>query len=393
MTDVSTDFAAYQNEIYARGVVGERPPFTTDPEALEASAKQRLAPGPFWYVAGAAGVGTTKKANRAAFDHWRIVPRMLRNASVRDLSTSVLGTDMHSPLFVGPLGVQSILHPDGELASAAAAAEMGVPFVMSSMASHSIEEVAEANGDGPRWFQLYWPNEPEITVSILDRARKAGFTALVVTLDTPSLAWRPADVDGAYLPMMRGIGTAIPFSDPVFLSNLDQSPEQDLPTAVKYWASVFTNAGRSWDQLAFIREHWDGPMLLKGIQHVDDARLAVEHGMDGIIVSNHGGRQVDGAVGSLDMLPPIVEAVGDQLTVLFDSGIRTGADMFKALSLGAEAVLIARPYAYGLAHAGQLGVRHVLRSLLADFDLTMSLTGHKTLAELGPDTLRATPCG
>lgn len=386
MTNAS--FASYQNEIYALGAAGERPPFTADLDALEESARGVLAPGPFWYVAGAAGVGTTKLANRAAFDDWRIVPRMLTKATERDLRTTVLGTEMAAPIMAGPVGAQSILHPDGELATARAAGELAVPMVMSSMASHSIEQVAEANGDGPRWFQLYWPNEHEVTVSILDRARKAGFTVLVVTLDTPSLAWRPHDIDQAYLPMMRGIGTAIPFSDPVFLDHLARPPEEDLPTAVAYWASVFTNAGRSWDELRLLREHWDGPMVLKGIQHVEDAKLAVLKGMHGIIVSNHGGRQVDGAVGALEVLPEITEAVGDSIEVLFDSGIRTGSDALKALALGARAVLVARPYAYGLAHAGQAGVRHVLRSVLADFDLTMCMSGHRNLTELGRHSLR-----
>ena len=383
----AADFASYQNEIYAQGVNGERPPFTADFDALEESARQHLAPGPFWYVAGAAGVGTTKRANREAFDHWRIVPRMLANAIDPCLETTVLGTRMPAPVMVGPLGVQTILHPDGELATARAAADVGLPMVMSSMASHSIEEVAEACGDNARWFQLYWPNEHEITVSILDRARNAGYSVLVVTLDTPSLAWRPHDIDGAYLPMLRGVGTAIPFSDPVFLAKLAKSPEDDLPTAIRYWASVFTKAGRGWDELSILREHWDGPMVLKGIQHVDDARKAVEHGMDGIVVSNHGGRQVDGAVASLDVLPGIVDAVGEDLTVLFDSGVRTGSDIVKALALGAKAVLIARPWAYGLAHAGQSGVRHVLRSILADFSLTMTMTGNHTLADLTRDIL------
>ncbi|GAB3885218.1 lactate 2-monooxygenase [Kibdelosporangium lantanae] len=386
MTDAN--FASYQNEIYARGVAGDRPPFTADLDALEESARAVLAPGPFWYVAGAAGVGTTKLANRAAFDEWRIVPRMLTKATERDLRTTVLGTDMAAPILAGPVGVQSILHPDGELATARATGELSVPMVMSSMASHSIEEVAQANGDGSRWFQLYWPNDHDVTVSIMDRARKAGFTVLVVTLDTPSLAWRPHDIDQAYLPMMRGVGTAIPFSDPVFLDKLGHSPADDLPAAVAYWANVFTNAGRSWDELQLLRERWDGPMVLKGIQHVDDAKLAVQYGMQGIIVSNHGGRQVDGAIGALEALPEITEAVGDSIEVLFDSGIRTGSDVLKALALGARAVLVARPYVYGLAHSGQAGVRHVLRSLLADFDLTMCMTGHRGLAELGRHSLR-----
>ncbi|MEV6238236.1 lactate 2-monooxygenase [Lentzea sp. NPDC051838] len=385
-----TSFASYQNEIYLQGLGGAVPPFTTDPDALEQSARDRLGPGPFWYVAGGAGSGATVRANREAFDRVRIVPRMLTNATERHLGVNVLSTDLPAPVMLAPVGVQSILHPDGELATARAAAELGIPMVLSTASSHTIEEVAEASGDGPRWYQLYWPNDPDVCASLLERAKKAGYTALVVTLDTWTLAWRPHDLDQAYLPFLRGVGTAIPFSDPVFRAGLQKSPEEDLPMAILRWVQLFTGTDKSWDQLAFLREHWDGPIVLKGIQHADDARKAVESGMDGVIVSNHGGRQVDGAVGSLDALPSIVEAVGEQVDVLFDSGIRTGADVVKALALGAKAVMVGRPFAYGLAHGGQVGVRHVLRSLLADFDLTLGLSGHRSPAELGPDALRFT---
>lgn len=385
-----TSFAAYQNEIYLQGLGGAVPPFTTDPDALEQSARERLGPGPFWYVAGGAGAGATVRANRDAFERVQIVPRMLTNATERHLGVSVLGTELPAPVMLAPVGVQSILHPDGELATARAAAELGVPMVLSTASSHTIEEVAEASGDGPRWYQLYWPNDPDVCASLLERARKAGYTALVVTLDTWTLAWRPHDLDQAYLPFLRGVGTAIPFSDPVFRAGLQRSPEEDLPMAILRWVQLFTGTDKSWDQLAFLREHWDGPIVLKGIQHPDDARKAVESGMDGVVVSNHGGRQVDGAVGSLDVLPSIVEAVGEQVDVLFDSGIRSGADIVKALALGAKAVMVGRPFAYGLAHGGQVGVKHVLRSLLADFDLTLGLSGHRSPAELGPDALRFT---
>ncbi|MFT7837616.1 lactate 2-monooxygenase [Saccharothrix sp. BKS2] len=381
-------FAAYQNEIYLQGLAGNVPPFTTDPEALEESARERLGPGPFWYVAGAAGAGATARANREAFDRWRIVPRMLTDATERHLGTTVLGTEVPAPVLLAPVGVQSILHPDGELATARAAAELGVPFILSTASSHTIEEVAEAAGDGPRWFQLYWPNDPDVAASILDRARKAGYRVLVVTLDTWTLAWRPHDLDQSYLPFIRGVGTAIPFSDPAFRAGLAAPPEEDAPMAILRWVQLFTGTDKSWDQLSFLREHWDGPIVLKGIQHVDDARKAVDAGVSGIVVSNHGGRQVDGAVGSLDVLPEIADAVGEQVEVLFDSGIRGGADVVKALALGARAVLVGRPFAYGLAHGGEVGVRHVLRGLLADFDLTLGLSGHRSPAELHRGVLR-----
>ncbi|MFW6692446.1 alpha-hydroxy-acid oxidizing protein [Streptomyces sp. MAR4 CNX-425] len=384
-------FGNYQSEIYLNGLADKVPPFTTDLTALEQSARERLADGPFWYVAGAAGSGATARANREAFDRVRLVPRMLSGATERSLATTVLGSALPAPVLLAPVGAQSILHPDGELATARAAAALDVPMVMSTASSYSIEEVARAGGAGPRWYQLYWPNDDEVCASILARARAAGFTALVVTLDTWTLAWRPHDLDAAYLPFIRGVGTAVPFSDPAFRAGLARPPEEDLGAAVLRWVPMFTGTDRTWDRLPFLRKHWDGPILLKGIQHVDDARRAAAAGMDGIVVSNHGGRQVDGAVAALDVLPEVAAAVGDRLEVLFDSGVRTGADVLKALALGARAVLYGRPYAYGLAHGGEEGVAHVLRSLLADLDLTLGLSGHRSTGGLGPDDVRRAP--
>ena len=381
-------FGGYQNEIYLQGLGGQLPPCSTDATKLEASARQVLEPGPFSYVAGAAGSGATARANREAFDRWRLVPRMLTGATDRDLSTTVLGTRLPAPVLVAPVGVQSIVHAEAESATARAAASVGLPFILSTASSTSIEDVAAANGDGPRWFQLYWPGDSDVCASLLARAKSAGYSTLVVTLDTWTLAWRPSDLDQAYLPFLSGEGLAVPFTDPVFRSLLDKTPEEDPPSAILRWIGMVTGTDRTWEQLPFLREHWDGPIVLKGIQRVDDARRAVDAGMDGIVVSNHGGRQVDGAIASLDALPGIVSAVGDRIEVLFDSGIRTGADVLKAVALGARAVLVGRPWVYGLAHAGSDGVRHVLRSLLADFDLTMGLSGHRTLADLGPDSLQ-----
>jgi lactate 2-monooxygenase len=385
---VAGQFGGYQNEIYLQGLGDQLPPFTTDPTRLEVLAREKLDPGPFGYVVGGAGAGTTVAANREAFGRWRIVPRMLTDATNRDLATRVLGQDMPAPVLLAPVGVQSIVHPDGELATARAAAALGVTMVLSTASSRTIEEVAEASGNGPRWYQLYWPNDNDVTISILQRAKAAGFSTLVVTLDTWTLAWRPNDLDQAYLPFIRGIGNAIPFSDPAFRARLAKPPEEDPTSAILRWIPMFTGTDRRWDQLPFLREHWDGPIVLKGIQHVDDARRASDAGMDGIIVSNHGGRQVDGAVAALDMLPEIAAAVGEQLDVLFDSGIRTGADVVKALALGAKAVLLGRPYVYGLALAGEDGVRHAVRGILADLDLTLGLSGNRLPAGLSPDTLR-----
>lgn len=385
------NFANYQNEIYLHGLEGRVPPFTTDATALGASARDHLDAGAFGYVAGAAGSGATHRANREAFDRHRLVPRMLADATHRDLRTTVLGTPMPAPVILAPVGVQSIVHPDGELATARAAASLGLTMTLSTASSYTVEQVAEASGPGAsRWFQLYWPNDDDVCASILDRARRAGFTTLVVSLDTWTLAWRPRDLDQSYLPFIRGVGTAIPFSDPAFRAGLAKPPEDDLESAVLRWVPMFTGTDKSWDRLPFLRQHWDGPIVLKGIQHPGDARRAAEAGMDGIVVSNHGGRQVDGAVASLDTLPGIVEAVertGTGLEILFDSGVRTGSDILKALALGARAVLVGRPFVYGLAHGGEDGVRHVLRGLLADLDLTLGLSGHRSPAELTPDDL------
>ncbi|WP_026421317.1 lactate 2-monooxygenase [Actinokineospora inagensis] len=378
--------AQYQNEIYLRGLADEVPPFTTDPTRVESVAEAAMQPGPFGYVAGGAGSGDTVRANREAFARWRLVPRMLADATTRDLSTTVLGTEMPAPVLLAPVGVQSIVHPDGELATARAAAALGVPIVLSTASSYPMEDVAAVGG--PRWFQLYWPKEPDVCASLLHRAKRAGYRVLVVTLDTWTLAWRPRDLDQAYLPFLRATGVANAFTDPAFLAGLEKSPAEDQAMAVLRWVSLFTGTDKRWDQLPFLREHWDGPIVLKGIQHPDDARRAADAGMDGLVVSNHGGRQVDGALASLDALPEIVAAVGDRLEVLFDSGIRTGADVVKALALGARAVLLGRPYVYGLALGGEEGVRHAVRGLLADLDLTLGLSGHRTPADLTPAALR-----
>jgi isopentenyl diphosphate isomerase/L-lactate dehydrogenase-like FMN-dependent dehydrogenase len=384
----------YQTEIYLSGLGGARPTLPTDLTRLEGLAREKLDDGPYGYVAGGAGSGATMRANREALDGWRIVPRMLREATRRKLSRTVLGTELPAPVLLAPVGVLSIVHPDGELAVARAAAELGVPMILSTASSHTIEEVADASDgavtaeNGPsRWYQLYWPTEDAVTVSLLDRARRAGYTTLVVTLDTWTLGYRPLDLDGAYLPFLRGVGTAIPFSDPAFRAGLAAAPEDDLMAAVGRWVPMFTGTALRWDRLPLLRANWDGPIVLKGIQHPADAVRAIEAGVDGIVVSNHGGRQIDGAVGALDTLPAIAAAVDGRVAVLFDSGIRTGADVVKALALGADAVLVARPYVYGLALDGQAGVRHVLKSLVTELDVTLGLAGYADVAELTSDSV------
>ncbi|MFI1741738.1 lactate 2-monooxygenase [Streptomyces sioyaensis] len=380
-------WADFQYEIYLRGMSGAVPRLPTDLSRLAELTEQRLGPGPVGYVAGSAGTGSTADANRAALDRRRIVPRMLRDVAERDLSVEVLGHSLPAPLALAPVGVLSLMHPDAEPAAARAAAAHGVPYILSSASSTPMEEVAEAMGDGERWFQLYWAKDREVTRSFLQRAKAAGFTALFVTLDTPLLAWRPRDLDQAYLPFLHGVGTANYFTDPAFAAGLAKPVHEDPDAAVMHFVGMFADPAKTWPDLAFLRENWDGPIVLKGILHPQDALLAAEAGMDGVVVSNHGGRQVAGSVAAADALPRVAKAAGDRLTVLFDSGIRTGDDILKALALGAKSVLVGRPYAYGLGLDGQAGVEHVIRCLLAEFDLTLALSGHSRPTTLTADDL------
>lgn len=383
-----SNFSDHQLGIYAAGMFAQQTPsITTNLARLEDQAAEKLSPEALGYIVASAGSGSTARANRAAFDRWAITPRMLRSSAARNHACTVLGTDMPAPLLIAPVGIQTLAHPDGELATVRAAAELGVPYIHSTQASHSFEQIAEAGGDAPRWYQLYWPKDESVLLSFLQRAKDSGFTTLVLTLDTTLLGWRPADLDRGYLPFLANLGIENYLSDPAFQAGLAQPVEENPVAAAMHWAQMFPNPGLSWKNLAFLREHWDGPIVLKGICTVGDAREAAAHGVDGIVVSNHGGRQIDGARASLDALPSIVDAVGEQLTVLFDSGVRTGADMAKALALGADAVLLGRPFLYGLALGGQEGVAHVLRCLLAEFDLVTSLSGHTGAGELGRDSI------
>ena len=360
-----------RDSIYVSG----ESPWPIAAEEWEARAAEVLDPGPFDYIAGGAGSEATMRANLEAFDRRRLRPRMLVGNVERDLSVEVLGTHSPAPFLLAPVGVLSIAHEEGELAVARAAAATGVPIVLSSAASHSLEDVAGAMGDAPRWFQLYWVNDREVTVSLVERAKAAGYSAIVVTLDTLTLGWRPRDLGRAYLPFVTGEGCAQFFSDPVFRSRLDKPPEEDLLAAAVTMLATFGNLGLTWDDLRWLRERTDLPLLVKGVLRADDAERARECGVDGVVVSNHGGRQVDGAVAALDALVEVRAALGPDAVVLMDSGIRTGADVLKALALGADAVLLGRPYAYGLAVGGQAGVETVIRHLMAETDLTLALAG------------------
>ncbi|MCM3670793.1 lactate 2-monooxygenase [Mesobacillus maritimus] len=358
-------------------------------EELEQAARKKLDASPYYYVAASAGGEETAKANREGFNRWKIVPRMLCDTSKRDLSIELFGKTIPYPILCAPVGVQTIVHEEGEIASARAATSMGVPFISSTASTHSLEKVAAAaTEDSLKWFQLYWSSDREIAASMVQRAERTGYAAIVITLDTPMMAWREKDIENAYLPFLMGQGIGNYLEDPVFCSRLEKPPHEDIVAAITLWSQVFGNPRLTWEDLQFIRMQTSLPILLKGILHPEDAKLALKHGVDGIIVSNHGGRQVDGAISTIDALPEICDVVNDEIPVLLDSGIRRGVDIVKALSLGAKAVLVGRPYIYGLALAGEAGVKQVLRNLIADLDLTMALSGKKSIQELDSSLLK-----
>jgi len=383
-----SNFGQYQYEIYLEGMTGKTPDFPFELAELERRFEAEVEAIPRDYVSAGAGSEDTMRENLAAFRRWRIVPKMLTNVETRDLNTTVLGTSMPAPVMLAPIGgIQSLLHEDGEVAVARVAADLGIPMVLSTVSSKTLEEVAEALGNTPRWFQLYWPSEDAFTKSLLQRAEDAGYSAIVVTLDTRILAWRPRDLRNAYLPFFRGDSIANYLSDPVFRASLDRPPEEDLQGAVFRWMSLFSYASTTWESLAFLRDATTLPVVLKGIVHPQDARRAVEVGVDGIVVSNHGGRQVDGSVATLDALRSMKDNVPPDFPLLLDSGVRTGADAFKAIALGAQAVLLGRPYIWALGVGGEDGVRQLLRSFLADVDLTLALSGYTSFSEVDSDAL------
>ena len=372
-------------EIYLAGPDGRAGQLSTDLTVLEEMAREVLPPAAYGFVAGNAGAGATGRANREAFDRWRLMPRMLRGITRRDLSVSLLGQRLTAPVLLAPVSAQTVMHPEGELAAVRGAADAGLPFVLSGFSSYSLEEVAAAAGQGPRWFQLYWPSEEKLATSLVRRAEASGYTALVLTVDTPAFGYRPADLDHGFLPFAHGMGLANYTSDPVFQAAL---PPGAGPGAVlRHWASVSSNPSLTWERLPWLRELTSLPLIVKGVLHPDDARLALASGADGVIVSNHGGRQLDGTMAALDCLPAVRTAVGDGIPVLMDSGVRTGGDVVKALALGADAVLYGRPYQYGLALGGRRGVHHVLRCLLAELDLALAMTGCGSVAAIDRNLL------
>nr|WP_295467135.1 alpha-hydroxy-acid oxidizing protein [Mesorhizobium sp.] len=402
-----------QMQIYVPGVGGARPRVPVAPDALEAKAAAAMSPEAAAYIVGGAGMDATMRANRAAFDRHRFVPRVLNDVSVRDLSVELFGRRHAAPLLLAPIGVLEMVHPQADLAVARAAAAEGIGYVFSNQASVAMEKTAAAMGAAPRWFQLYWSSDDAFVRSLVSRAEACGCEAIVVTLDTTLLGWRPRDLDRASLPFLKGQGLAQYLSDPVFRAAIPAKPpetgvkpkglgviealvslrrkgkEFDLPigrvrAAVGHFVATYSRPDLTWADIVRLRQMTALPILLKGVRHADDARLAREHGVDGIVVSNHGGRQVDGEIATLDALPGVVAAAGG-MPVLLDSGIRSGADVAKALALGARAVLLGRPYVYGLALAGEAGVGEVIRNVIAELDLTLALIGKTRAEELTAD--------
>lgn len=417
-----------QSDIYRAGISGTRPAVPVDPQRLEDAARRALSAEAFAYIAGGAGGERTMAANREAFDRWQVWPRPLRDVSERDLGIDLLGIRRPTPLLLAPLGVMEMAHPHADLAVARAAASAGVPYTLSNQASFPMESVAKAAPRGSRLFQLYWSASDELNASLLARAEASGCEAIVVTLDTHLLGWRTRDLDLAYLPFTRGMGIAQYTSDPVFQrlvreranapsagspavkvtpkavaaaltiarkgapltgGGLRDNLRSPLPrAAVETFLDVFSTPALRWEDLAKARAWTSLPIILKGIVHPDDARRAIDSGVDGIWISNHGGRQIDRSVPTLAVLPEIAGLVEERMPVIVDSGVRGGADVVIALALGATAVALGRPYAYGLGIAGEEGVREVIRNVLAEIDITLGLAGLTSIAELDRDSLR-----
>lgn len=377
----------YQVQIYLEGMQNIKPGLPVSFEELEKKASEVMKPEAFAYIAGGAGAETTAYNNLQAFNKWQIVPRMMGDVSERNISVELFGKKLPSPILLAPVGVLSIAHPDAEIAVAKAARNLRVPIVASTVSSKTLEEIGNASEENTRWFQLYWGRNKDFTRSILWRAEKARYSAIVVTLDTRLFAWRERDIQNAYLPFLYNEGMANYFSDPAFLKAVGE-PAKDPMKTLMHFAECFSNPVSDWSDLSFIKDCTKLPVIVKGIQHPDDAKKAIDNGADGIIVSNHGGRQLDGAIGALSALEGITDAVGYQTTILFDSGIRRGADVFKAMALGAKAVLVGRPYAYALALGGEEGVIEVINNLLADVDLTMGLAGCRSWKEVTRERLR-----
>ena len=380
-----SNFGDYQLELYFNALSGVLPQFPFDYAQLESDALAAMPPELRTYVAGGCGDESTQRTNVDAFSDWALAPRMLAGGADRDLSIELFGKRLPTPLMMAPVGVIGLCTPDGhgDIAAAQVSAQTGVPMIASTLMSDPMEEVNPHTGDTPSYFQLYTPNNRDLAASLVNRAEQSGYDAIVVTLDTWVPGWRPRDLASGNFPQLRGKCLANYSADPVFQQLV--GPDPDVATTVMTWAGIFGNP-MTWDDLPWLRSLTSLPLILKGICHPEDARRAIDGGADGIYCSNHGGRQANGGGSALSWLPGVVAASGDA-PVIFDSGVRTGPDAIKALALGATAVAVGRPYAYGLALAGVPGAVHVLRSMLAEADLLMAIDGYPSLADLTPESL------
>lgn len=378
-----------QAEILGSESSGEGSSVPLSFEELEAAANEQMSEAAWAYAAGGAGEEKTQSANRAAFDRWRIVPRMLRDVSKRELSVTLCDRRIPAPVFLAPIGVQTLYTADGELATARAAAALDMPLCVSTFSSFSFEQVAETMAESPRLAQLYLTTDNSINASFVDRVEAAAYDAIVVTVDTAYTGWRTRFQEQGTIPLSGRDGVANFFEDPVFRERLDTEPEDDPESAIEEMIDLMQHPTLTWEDLERVSERASLPVLVKGILHPQDARQAIEV-TDGVIVSNHGGRQIDGEVAALDMLKQVVEVVGEEEQVLFDSGVRSGTDVFKALSLGADAVGLGRPYIYGLAAGGETGVSEVLKNVVGEFDLTLALSGYANASEIPSEVLRKT---
>ena len=391
-TIMSEDEAGFGNqrvrEIYRRGMYdGETPEFPTSFQDIREAAWENMDENAKAYVHGGSGGEETFERNKD-FSRYRVVPRMLRGVEDRDLSVELFGREHEFPMMITPLGVQTLLHDDAEGGTARACQNLDVPFVLSSLSSTPMEEVAEELGDTPKWFQFYWSSDRDVAKSFLNRAEESGYDAIVLTVDAPTLGWRERLIERGYYPFLEGEGVANYVSDPAFRERLDEPPEENMEAAVDLFLEIFGDESLTWEDLSFIRENTDLPLVIKGVLHPEDARLAIDHGADAIGVSTHGGRQVDGSISAIEALPAVAEEVDGEVPITFDSGIRRGSDAFKALALGADTVLLGRPFAYGLAMGGQDGVEWVLHNILSDLDLTMGLAGIDDVADIDDAALR-----
>jgi len=373
------NFGGMQNEIYNAGLNGVLPEFPVDFATLEQRAQDALGPMLTNYVAGGCGDEHTQDSNSSAFHHWGMIPRMMVDCSKRDLSIDLFGHKYPTPFFMAPIGLNGEASQDrhGDIAAAQASAQTGIPFCASTLSNDPMEDVKQACGDTPAFFQLYTPKDKTLAQSLIHRAEEAGYSALVVTLDTWVTGWRPRDLNASNFPQLRGKVLQNYFTDPVFRSLLEKPPEEDLQAAIFTWAMTFGQV-LTWEDMEWFKSITNLPIVLKGICHSDDAKRAVDSGADAVYCSNHGGRQANGGIATIDLLEDVVKASGD-VPVLFDSGVRSGSDAVKALALGARAVGIGRPYTYGLALGGAKGAAFVLKSILAEADLMMAVNGYPTL--------------